>query len=77
MRTEAHDMINAGMQAQTSVGNFIITGGLTKREYFAAFAMMGSRSRGTEYKNWSDLAADSVEIADALIKALNEGEGNE
>jgi hypothetical protein len=42
--------------------------GLTKREYFAAMAMQGliAWPTGTQ-----DIAAEAVEHADALIKALN------
>ena len=48
-------------------------GGLSKREYFAAMAMQGYISSG-RYIITSDatVAIHSVEIADALIKALNE-----
>ena len=44
--------------------------GLTKREYFAAMAMQGLLSGPRE--SYIHLASESVMIADALIKALNE-----
>lgn len=51
--------------------------GISKREYFAALAMQASNMEayadtfGTE---WAEhVAKDSVTMADALIKALNEG----
>ena len=47
-----------------------ITKGLTKREYFAAMALQGLLAKyGTDYE--SACVKDSVGIADALIKALN------
>jgi len=42
--------------------------GMTLRDYFAAKAMQASRSRGTNYISWNDLAKDSYEIADAMLK---------
>lgn len=50
--------------------------GLTKREYFAAMAMQGYC--GGEYTGQSGMPVESiakwsVEMADALIKQLNEG----
>lgn len=51
--------------------------GLTKREYFAACALQGvltkeeARNTGVTY---SEFALDAVRFADALIKALNNGE---
>lgn len=45
--------------------------GLSKREYFAGRAMQGMVSTGHGYK-MSVLARKSVELADELIKALNE-----
>lgn len=51
--------------------------GLTKREYFAAMAMQGILSDASNgiAPNWGRLAQDSLCAADALIKAL--GDGNE
>lgn len=48
--------------------------GLTKREYFAAIAMQGivsNQSLIDDAVNWDWLAENSVQAADALIKALN------
>lgn len=47
--------------------------GLTKREYFAAKAMegeMASQEKGSFVANYEELAKQSMEIADALIKEL-------
>jgi len=48
--------------------------GLTKREHFAAMAMQGLMHSDTVgWANWaSNLAEESVEAADALLKALEE-----
>ena len=43
--------------------------GMTLRDYFAAKAMEGSRSRNSRYETWDDLAKDAYEIADAMLKA--------
>ena len=43
--------------------------GMTLRDYFAAKAMQANRSRNSQYKIWDDLAQDSYEIADAMLKA--------
>lgn len=59
-------------------------GGLTKRELFAALALVGNiasyEEDGTEYDpakhaSVQQIAREAVEFADALIAALNEGEG--
>jgi hypothetical protein len=44
--------------------------GLTKREYFAAMAMMGILANSTNSGRISHSALDSVEAADALLAAL-------
>lgn len=44
--------------------------GLTKRELFAAMAMQGLLSQGG-YDKWDYVATDAVNVADALIAALN------
>jgi hypothetical protein len=46
------------------------SGGLTKREYFAATALQGLIDGG--YRLAADNATEAVEYADALIEALNE-----
>ena len=45
--------------------------GLTKREYFAAKAMQGQYANSRTLDNPDGVAAWAVEIADALIAALN------
>ncbi len=47
-----------------------ISGGLTKREYFAAMAMQGILS-GQWLSNAEEVSNDAVIIADALINELN------
>ena len=47
-----------------------ITGGLTKREYFAGLAMQGLINK-TPSLYYSDMCQEAVQIADGLIKALN------
>ena len=49
--------------------------GLTKREHFAGLAMQGLMADEEEYRQWSDLAKDSVAVADALLKALEQDNG--
>lgn len=46
--------------------------GLTKREYFAAMAMMGILADGCSVHELSEAACVAVEAADALINALNQ-----
>ena len=46
--------------------------GLTKREHFAGLAMQGCRARNSNYASWEDMAKDAVEMADALLAALEE-----
>jgi uncharacterized protein YjfI (DUF2170 family) len=53
----------------------LMTFGLSKREYFAAMAMLGLLSKG-QYKqalSWrvNDYTNNAVEIADELIESLN------
>lgn len=49
----------------------LITKGLNKREYFAAMAMQGITASNVHYGHFERMANDSVDIADALINALN------
>ena len=44
--------------------------GLTKREMFAMHFMAANRSRNSDYASWADMALDSIEMADALLKEL-------
>jgi hypothetical protein len=46
------------------------TGGLTKREYFAAQAMQGLLAKG-DWESYAAIAKASVTSADTLIDALN------
>ena len=49
------------------------SGGLTKREYFASMAMQGILSNPNNHSfTQKAIAISSVEMADALIKELNE-----
>lgn len=80
MKTEPHHSINSGTfdplidanggikQEQISA----INKGLTKREYFAAMAMMAQIQRRGFLDTREDVAFSGVKYADALIKALNE-----
>jgi hypothetical protein len=43
--------------------------GMGLRDYFAAKAMEGSRSRNSRYETWDALAKDAYEIADAMLRA--------
>jgi hypothetical protein len=52
-------------------GSEIVNMGLTKREYFAAMAMQGLLSTVPESFNGTEIAQLSVNMADALIEALN------
>jgi len=50
----------------------IKTGGFardkTLRDEFAGQAMQANRARNSQYENWSDLALDAYEMADAMLK---------
>lgn len=58
----------------SSTPDSMITGGMTKREYFAAMAMQGVEASNPieDPLTIKDVAKRSVKLADALIKALNE-----
>ena len=43
--------------------------GMDLRDYFAGLAMQANRARNSQYENWSDLALDAYEMADAMLKA--------
>jgi hypothetical protein len=49
-------------------GGYVQAPGLTKREYFAAAAMLGMLNHGT--KDDSDIPLRAVVIADRMIEAL-------
>lgn len=44
--------------------------GLSKRELMAMHMMAASRSRSSNYRSWVDMATDAIEMADALLAAL-------
>ena len=48
-----------------------VTGGLTKRELFAAMAMQGLLSNNTQEGYWREFAKRAVDAADALIAELS------
>lgn len=48
--------------------------GMTIREYFAAMALQGLLSTDNDHSPHNWYAEKSVELADALIKALNESQ---
>jgi hypothetical protein len=62
------DLIHSFNHTESTEGNFR---GLTKREYFAAMAMIGMLAN-TKMWNSESAANDSVQQADALITALNQ-----
>jgi hypothetical protein len=78
MKTEGNDRVSPKIQTDQAYdsnelnmyGNTYSTGGLTKREYFAAMPMQGYSSKNM----WgsADIAKYAVETADALINALNQ-----
>ena len=41
---------------------------MTLRDHFAGLAMQANRARNSQYENWSDLALDAYEMADAMLK---------
>lgn len=53
-----------------------VTGGLSRREYFASQALLGMLAHSTRYKprdgdpaNWHDaIAKEAYELADAMLK---------
>jgi hypothetical protein len=64
--TKGSDLIHAD---KNTFGSQDLGGGLTKREHFAALAMQGLMAR----PDWAfaNVAEHAVEVADALIEALN------
>ena len=57
--------------------NYSDSPGLTKREYFAALAMQGMCSYMPEFaqSHAEKISETAIQIADALIEALNKPEG--
>ena len=65
------DMSNGDLTA--SPNSTELYGGLTKREHFAAMAMQGLMSNPNSfYTERSHAAEDAVDLADALLKTLEE-----
>jgi len=79
MKTNPNDLLNQLPSFNESESRNAVTmssGGLTKREYFAAMALVGvlsgRQSKLNTYRGeWAAKAA--VEIADNLINELNKG----
>lgn len=70
MKTKPNDLISPSQEPVFSDGKFAITqsGGLTKREYFAALAMQAMADND---ESLIDIASSAVSLADELIMALN------
>lgn len=68
MKTYAFDAAFARQDEMEVSGSF----GLTKHEYFAAMALTGLIAHHNSLgRTAKDIALDAVELADALIAALN------
>lgn len=66
MKTDADDLVDYNPIAQQATG-------LTKREYFAAMAMQGILSSPKiDLTKGDKLMEVSIDVADALINALNQ-----
>jgi hypothetical protein len=66
----SHDWDGGG----ESYSNTYSTGGLTKREYFAAMAIQGilpTLKHAVSRVEMENIASDAVDVADYLIEALN------
>lgn len=73
MKTNPDDLINQIPKLSEDIDSdatICISGGLTKREYFAAMALQGLLSADSCWST-SSYTIRSVEIADALIEELN------
>jgi hypothetical protein len=57
--------------------DYIIDGGLTKREYFAAMALQGLLTDNESPNSREEFAGYAVKFADALIEELNKTKTNE
>ena len=73
MKTEANDLINPVKEAAENMYAFKTVGGLTKREYFAAMAMIGLCIDNTmfDFKSIQSIAYNAVALAGELINELN------
>ncbi len=71
MRDETRQEISAAY-AKDYTDWMVKTGGfardMTMRDHFAGLAMQANRARNSQYENWSDLALDAYEMADAMLK---------
>jgi hypothetical protein len=71
-QTNGNDPVSATQEYHSkNFGVVLAKTGLTKREYFAAMAMQGLLSTVPESFNGTEIAQLSVNMADALIEALN------
>jgi hypothetical protein len=57
--------------------DYIIDGGLTKREYFAAMALQGLLTDNESPNSREEFAGYAVKLADSLIEELNKTKTNE
>jgi hypothetical protein len=57
--------------------DYIIDGGLTKREYFAAMALQGLLTDNESPNSREEFAGYAVKFADALIEELSKTKTNE
>jgi hypothetical protein len=60
-----------GFSSAFSDNSTLVSPGLTKREYFAAIAMLGMLCNAPIGSSGVELAETSTKMADALIEALN------
>lgn len=72
-RTNAHDYISPQARADGTPDGYAmsVSGGLTKREYFAAIALQGLLSNASLVFELKNFIIDAVTAADALIEVLN------
>ena len=69
----ACDVVEAVSNAMGSGTKRVVYKGLTKREHFAGLAMQAFVTNpDPQIKSYDEIASESVEIADALLKALGE-----
>lgn len=73
MKTNPNDFATASGYKDANSPAWIIDGGLTKREYFAALAMQGfcANPAGIPADSRAEGADLAVKMADVLIDALN------
>ncbi len=74
-KTQAGDLVFLPKH-NVDLNNDFVSGGLTKREYFAALAMEGlltneSRDSEGEIQSINQIVGGAVLLADALIERLN------